>query len=217
MKTRAFKSILFIVTILTPILCLGQKNKNQTLILGTWELVKKEKKEELSIFDFGDSKPESDEKNEPEIILYFQEDGVLDFRQAGTNYKAKYSIKESNLQMGNRSYKIKKLTNEELIIEEVSDFLPQTFNYKRSDLKITTIQQHEKVNEKFQNGIIKLEGQLNGGFRDGVWIERYENGQIKNVTYYTDEAKLMTVEFEPDGKTKSKSWFDPKTGQTKKE
>jgi antitoxin component YwqK of YwqJK toxin-antitoxin module len=217
MKTRTFQSILFFVIFLTPILCQGQKKQNQTLILGTWELIEKEKDEELSIFDFGDSKSESNEKKEPEIILYFQEDGILDFKQSGTSYKAKYSIKESTLQMGNRSYKIKKLTNEELIIEEVSDFLPQTFNYRKSDLKITTIKQNEKVEEKFPNGILKLEGQLNGGFKDGVWIERYENGQIKSVTYYTDEAKLMTVEFEPDGKTKSKSWLDPKTGQTKKE
>ena len=139
MKTRTFQSILFFVIFLTPILCQGQKKQNQTLILGTWELIEKEKDEELSIFDFGDSKPESDEIKEPEIILYFQEDGILDFTQSGTSYKAKYSIEESTLQMGNRSYKIKKLTNEELIIEEVSDFLPKTFNYRKSDLKITTI------------------------------------------------------------------------------
>jgi len=136
MKTRYIQRILFFLAILTPTFSIGQQTDKQSLILGTWELIEKEKDEELDVFDFGDSKPDSDEKKEPEIILYFQENGDLDFRQSGSNFKAKYSIKETTLQMGNRSYKIKKLTNEELIIEEISDFLPQTFNYKRSDLRI---------------------------------------------------------------------------------
>ena len=217
MRIRAFQSILFIVTLLTPFLCIGQKGTYQTQILGTWELVENEKNEELLIIDFGDTKPDKDEIEEPEIILFFQESGVLDFKQGGTNYKANYTIKETTLQMGNRSYKIKKLNKAELIIEEVSDFLKQTYNYRRSNRKINPIKQNEKIEEKFPNNINKVEGQVNGGFRDGIWIERYKNGQIKNVTYYSAEAKLMTVEFEPDGKTKSKLWLDPKTGEMKTE
>jgi hypothetical protein len=86
-------------------------------LLGTWEL--SEKKNDLDsdlTLNIGSSN--KSKKDIEEIILYFQNDNVLDFISSGTQFKAQYQLQDSILHLGNRTYKVTNLSDDELAMED---------------------------------------------------------------------------------------------------
>jgi hypothetical protein len=75
-------------------------------------------------------------QREPEIVLKFNENSILDFKQGPQSFRAKYSREKENLLLGTTEYKIIKLDSDSLIIIEKNQLLPTTFYYFKSDRNI---------------------------------------------------------------------------------
>ncbi|KPM30801.1 Hypothetical protein I595_3298 [Croceitalea dokdonensis DOKDO 023] len=183
----------------------GQKLlENQ--ILGTWEHEKPKKDPELLLNTNGIA-----DSTVTEISFYlFQKDGVLDIKESYGQFKTNYSITDSTLNLGTRNYKILELSENRMTIEEFGDLVifKKTLNFKRTETQIQPIPGEEKISEFFKNGKPKVLGLKENGLKNGIWTEWFENGQIKSISYYNNEAPLMTMEFDKNGVLLSKQWYD---------
>lgn len=179
-------------------------------LIGTWESYEteaqqKKREENISITEaIGSNK-----KSKPiEIILKFNEENKLDFTQGGTPYKARFSLKDSILTIGNRKYIISRLTQDILILKENDDLFSAETNYRRSKKKIKIIKEFEEIVQKFPNGKLKYRGMLHNGFEHGKHTEWYENGQKKSERYFIDAIPVgIWKEWDKNGKLiKTKKW-----------
>jgi antitoxin component YwqK of YwqJK toxin-antitoxin module len=210
MKTRILLFILFTVGVISS----NAQPFDSEKLLGTWEL--SEKKNDLDsdlTLNIGSSN--KSKKDIEEIILYFQNDNVLDFISSGTQFKAQYQLQDSILHLGNRTYKITNLSDDELVMEDQGDYkiTTTTYVYKRSDKLVEPIKEKEIFEEHFDNGRLKTQGLIQNGFRNGIWTEWFENGNVKTVSHLKDEALIMKVEFDETGAIKSKTRLDFMTGE----
>lgn len=189
----------------------------QEYILGTWEIDKKDNlidlddAIDLSSFAIGIKSDKESSKTKDDIILYFQDHGKVDIEDNGQRYNADYIIKDSILQMGNRKYKIHEISKYNLIFEDFGDLAVFKYYYSRSHKKIEPIQQIQTIDEKYPNGQQKIFGLKDSGFHHGIWVEWFDSGKVKTVTYWNNEAPLMKVEFKENGEILSKSWYNLKT------
>lgn len=82
---------------------------------------------------------------------------------------------------------------------------------KESEELNTNAYSREKVVERYPNGLLKLQGELLGGKRHGVWVFYYENGKkwsegkYRNgvrygysTVYYENGKKKLAGEYEND-------------------
>lgn len=183
----------------------GQKLlENQ--ILGTWEHEKPKKDPELLLNTNGIA-----DSTVTEISFYlFQKEGVLDIKESYGQFKTNYSITDSTLNLGTRNYKILELSENRMTIEEFGDLVifKKTLNFKRTETQIQPIPREEKISQFFKNGKPKVLGLKENGLKNGIWTEWFENGQVKSISYYNNEAPLMTMEFDKNGVLLSKHWYD---------
>ncbi len=186
------KLLIFSFTIL--IFCNACGKKNKDALIGTWELAKKENaiKSELSLIPISKDKNSEKKETKQEIILKFNDNSVLDFKQGNQSFKAKFRKKGKNLTLGTTEYLILKLDNDSLIIVEENQLLPTTYHYFKSKKKFTTIKEYENFEEKYANGQIKTKGTYHNGFEDGLWEEWYENGQKKSERKFENGIPVGT-------------------------
>ena len=179
----------------------GQKSQND--LIGTWELDKKDNGVDEDFFMLPIEKSEDSQKSqeEPEIILKFNENSIVDFKQGSESFKANYSRKKNNLTLGSTKYKILKLDSDSLIIVEEDGLMPTTFYYFKSDREFDTVKEYENVEEKYSNGQLKTKGIYHNGFEDGLWEEWFENGQKKSERKFKDGIPTGTwKEWDENGK-----------------
>lgn len=164
----------------------GQTSQENSLI-GVWELDKQDNgiKSDLMIKPIEKS-VDSKTQKEPEIILKFNDNSILDFKQGLQSFRANYSLKEEQLILGTTEYIILRLDADSLIIKEVSQFMPTTYYYIKSDRDIKTIKEYEEVEEKYSDGRLKIKGMYHNGLEDGQWEEWFENGQKKSKREFKD-------------------------------
>lgn len=183
-------------------------------LLGTWELQSTEDDADddlPSIMDTGGDEPTT--KATPEITLFFQANNVLDLIQSGSQYKAQYQLQDSALFLGTTEYRVLELTSAELVLINENELFPTTYNYARTDKKVEPIKEVELIEEFYSNGQLKIQGTNVRGFRSGIWTEWYENGNVKSVSHFNNEALLMKVEFDEDGKVTAKTRLNFQTGE----
>lgn len=177
------KRLLLILILLIFSSCGQESNK----LIGTWELEKKEPKldKSLMIIPISENK-DTLKPNKPEIILQFYDNGVLDFKQGPSQFKAKYKLIDTVLTLGQSKYFIQKLNDSVLVMKEDEMFLPKTFFYRKSKLELKSTKEYEEFVETYSNGKIKIKGTYHNGFEDGKWLEYYENGKVKTERYFKD-------------------------------
>ena len=184
-------------------------------LLGTWELraTEDDAPDDLaSILDTG-GESETPKKSTPEITLFFQPNNVLDFIQSGSQFKARYQIQDSSLYLGTTEYRITLLTLTELSIINENELFPTTYMYRRTDTVVVPIKEVETVEEFYPNGQLKTQGTKESGFTSGIWIEWYENGRVKAISHFNNEALLMKVKFDSLGNITAKTRLNFQTGQ----
>lgn len=205
---------LFLITFSLGLFQLNAQTFDAAQLLGTWELrsTEDDADDDLpSILDTGKDEPTT--KSTPDITLFFQANNVLDYLQSGSQYKAQYQLQDSTLYMGTTEYKILNLTSCELVLINENELFPTTYTYARTDKKVEPIKEVELVEEFYSNGQLKIQGTNERGFRSGIWTEWYENGTVKSVSHFNNEALLMKVEFNEDGEITSKTRLNFQTGQ----
>lgn len=183
-------------------------------LLGTWELLSTEDDADddlPSIMDTGED--EQTTMSTPEIILFFQANNVLDYLQSGSQFKVQYQLQDSALYLGTTEYKILNLTSSELILINENELFPTTYTYARADKKVEPIKEIELVEEFYSNGQLKIQGTNERGFRNGIWTEWYENGNVKSVSHFNNEALLMKIEFNELGEVTAKTRLNFQTGE----
>ena len=175
-------------------------------ILGTWKHEKPKTDPSLLL----DSNKKSESYSMPKSIYFFQKDGVLDIKQSHGQFKTKYSISDSILNLGTRKYKILGFTQNQFTIQEFGDLIifKKKLEFTRTEETIEPIPIKEKISEFYENGNPKTSGEKESGFENGIWTEWHENGHVKSVIYYNMGAPLMTAEFDEKGVLISKNWFD---------
>jgi hypothetical protein len=212
------KKILLLTAFLSSTILVAQTNFNQ-MIIGTWELqenIDNALNEKIDIFG---TVPDSDkdEEREPDVFFMFQKNGTVDIQELGGQYKLDYLITDSALQIGNDTYKIKRLTNHSLILNMKDMFTDLHLLLTRSNKTLGAIQKDQKVQSEYPSGQMKLNGQKVNGFKSGIWTEWFENGRVKSVTHYQKELPFMKIEFDKEGNITSKSWYDLESTTMKSE
>lgn len=183
---------------------------NEENLLGTWKLFKIESR-------LKNMTPLSEDPNDSiqkaralksDIILEFQEDKVLNFTQRGSSFKTNYDVKDSILKLGNRHYKIIKLSDSELILKDPEDYATIYDHYQKTSTEIGKVPEFEDVEEHYPNGQLKFKGQKHNGFDHGKWEEWHENGQKKKERYFLNGVPTGTwKEWDKNGKLlKTKKW-----------
>jgi hypothetical protein len=207
--------ILIIITFLLTQFQLSAQPFHSNKILGTWELQTTEDDEpdDLARIEIPGVENESSTNITLEITLFFQANNVLDFIQSGSQFKAQYQIQDSALFLGTTEYKIIELTSTELVIINENGLSPTTYKYERSDKKVEPIKEIESVKEFYLNGQLKIQGTNERGYRSGIWTEWYDNGKVKKVSHFNNEALLMKIEFDSLGKITSKTRLNFQTYQ----
>ncbi len=151
--------------VITYIIVLGLCHKSQGQgipkhLLGSWQLV-----EELRDDDGEDlpsimAVPESEKPEEVEevrdIQLHFSKPNLLRTVDSGIEYNSTFQVKGSGIILGNREYKIKSLTRDQMILEEQENDL---------SLSITTLTFDRISNSKYVR-IKKYEGLIFDGSYD---------------------------------------------------
>ncbi|MEZ2416213.1 hypothetical protein ACA086_14730 [Muriicola sp. E247] len=204
MKKLIYHVLVLILSII-PFTLSGQ-DSFENKILGTWEHEKPNKDPELLLR----TNSYVDSTITETSIYLFQKDGVLDIKESYGQFKTNYTVSDSTLKLGSRSYKILELSDNTMTLEEFGDLVlfKKMLNFKRTETQIEPIQGEEKISEIFENGNPKVFGLKENGFKNGIWIEWHENGQIKSISYYNNEAPLMIMKFDKEGVLLSKQWYD---------
>lgn len=220
---KYFNCLIFLV-FTTGQICLSQSFDPNDL-LGTWELVNEEN-DSLKNFSSIIEIPENEDSvlqmgnNErQEVFLFFQKGNMLDFVQTGEQFKANYSLQDSILTLGLRTYKLLNLTEDNLTYLEASELSisPTTYYYKKSSKIIEALKEKEVIKKSFDSGQLKLLGLKEHGFRTGIWTEWYPNGNVKNVSHFNNESLLMKIEFNDKGEVISRTRLNFNTGTYIKE
>ena len=211
------KRLLSSLTLLMISFILYGQSPFEIKILGTWELKKEIGKSIFDNVDFDEQIPNrNSQKNEEkvqELVFFFQPENVVDFVQRGHQYKVQYLIKDSTVFIGTTQYEILKLTDKNFILFQEGLGFSKEFHFEKIDDIIEPDEFIKKVADYYDNGQLKRQGIIQGGFDNGVWIEWYETGQVKKVTYLFDEVSLMTVEFSENGEITSRQWIYIPTGE----
>ena len=213
------KSIIALTTLLS-IVYSTQNFAQKSLeagILGTWELLEKKDSGPLSELDFDMEPPKASSKESGsdnkttkkfETILYFQSNNLVDFILLGTQGKMDYHVKDSILTMGSKDYKIIKLDDNNLVLFLEQTLKNTTYYYEKSEKVVNPIKKEEIVEEKYEDGKLKLKGLKEFGMAHGVWTEWYNSGKIKSVKYFNHDYPLMKIEFNEEGEIILKEWYD---------
>ena len=171
---------------LTTLLSFGQIDK-AALLLGTWE---------------------SNDKND--FVLFFQENGTLDFTMSGDQMKADYKFtSDSTLLMGTTLYEILTLSETELVME-TTGFFPRKYSYAKSELALDPINEYDTIVEVYSNGNRKVEEIRHNGFLHGKFTEWYESGQVKRIQNFFVGRMIGKQEFwHENGQKKEEKVFSP--------
>ena len=184
-------------------------------LMGTWESyeTKKQQKEKEQLTPITEpinsgKKSKETEKKEADIILQFGKKGNLDIIQFGEKSRVKFTLKDSILTIGWRSYKIINLSEKKLILTDLECLFCAKDFYVKTDKKIEPVKEVELVEKKYKNGQLKLRGTLRNGIEVGNWIEWYENGQKKSERSFLDGIPIgVWKEWDKKGKLISeKKW-----------
>lgn len=180
------KKLVLSISFYTICICLAFGQFHKVDLLGTWELDREESdlKSDLTISISNNPKTKKLEKIE--IILKFNDNNILDFKQGSKVYRAEYKLTDDNLYLGTSLYKILKLNSDSLIMIEDAQLFPKTFYYVKSDTVFKTIKEYEDYEERYPNGQLKIKGTYHNGIEDGLWEEWYENGQKKIERNFKD-------------------------------
>lgn len=202
---KSIDHILYSVLLLFPLLLNGQ-NSFEKLIIGTWE--HQEPKQDAALLL--KSKDDKESNDVAKSTYLFQKEGVLDIKEEYGQFKENYSISDSTLRIGLRTYRILQYSTNQFTIEEKGDFIlfKKKLEFTRADKSIEPISFKEEIMEYYKNGNPKTSGFKENGFENGIWTEWYENGRVKSVTYFSMGSPLMTTMFNKQGLLISKSWFD---------
>jgi len=176
--------------------------KNQTGLIGTWELHRKENGiQSEMIIQISKGDDTNKQENKSEIVITFGGNNIADFMQNSQSFKTKYKKHSDKLMLGTTEYNILRLDADSLILIEANQLMPTTFFYFRSDRKFETIKEFESFEEKYSNGKLKIKGTYHNGFEDGLWKEWYKNGQKKSEKSYKDGIPIGNwKEWDENGK-----------------
>ncbi|WP_041627465.1 toxin-antitoxin system YwqK family antitoxin [Owenweeksia hongkongensis] len=187
------------------------------LIIGTWELQERIDNNPIEKVDiFGNNSGEQKD-TEPKDMFFFQNNGKVDVRQFGEQFKYDYQLLDSTLQIGDIIYKVKRLTRDSLILNRKKMLVDENLILTHSKKSIDPIQAEQVIRIEYPSGHMKLRGQKVGGFQNGLWTEWYDGGGVKSVTHYQMDVVFMKIEFDINGKITSKSWYDLESKKMKNE
>lgn len=196
--------IKFVIILVSFLLCnvsLAQFDEKD--LIGTWELAKSESYFEVVELKNIENRDLSnkDVKIDTRIFLQFDKNNNLDINQNEVLSRVKYKLKDSLLIMGWRKYKVLKLSNIELILQDYEDIFSVKDIYLKTNNKIQKVKEFEVVEQKYTNGQLKLKGTLHNGFENGVWIEWHENGQKKSERLFINGIPYgIWKEWDEEGK-----------------
>ncbi len=201
--------------------------QTDSLLYGTWKLV--DIKKEGALADIGlelsmppprisEEESESEDKmekknNESEMLLHFARDGYADRVFYSNHLKYEFTLNDSTLVVGHKTYTIKSLTEDQLVLHEKDMLINETSTYARSFEPFESIQKIQKVEEFYDSGRPKLEGLMEMGMPNGVWTEWYESGRVKRIRSYSGKFPFLFLEFDEEGNITTKRWFDKDSRQ----
>jgi len=132
---KAYKHIGFLLFLVVGLnFCIAQTDIKKGII-GTWELVHKvsdlddNDEEELSISEPKQQK--SDPFMNQDVLCTFKSDGGIIFLIQDFSLEASYTLKNSDLSIGNRQYTIEKVQKDSLFFKDKNGVLNIKYIYKR--------------------------------------------------------------------------------------